>query len=83
MELSDIIDAENYLNRHSYYYDLIYKDLDGTWKQVNAAHHLQKKIVSMEEILEFLELFRRGREEWNLKLAIFTEDINVVVIEED
>jgi hypothetical protein len=66
------------LNQYYIYYDLIYKDLDGTWKQVNAEVHYGQKITRLEEITEFYRKFLRGREDWNLQVAVFSVEIDVI-----
>jgi hypothetical protein len=65
------------LSSKSSYYDLIYKDLDGRWKKINLGLGTGRKIARESEILEQLKEYRKGREDWNLKAALFAVDVQV------
>jgi hypothetical protein len=78
MSIADNVEAD--LNQYRVSFDLIYFDLDGHWKRVHAATNYGKPFTAVKEVEEFLELYRRGREDWNLKIACITEHVFVDVM---
>lgn len=77
-ELDEAIEIEQDLNQYYTYYDLVYKDLDGIWKTVNAEIHLQGKVWRLSDIEDFLKKYRKGREDWNIKIVSFTVEVNAI-----
>lgn len=63
---------ERDLNHYAEFFDLIYFDLDGHWKRVRGGAY-GTELKTKKDAEEFLELFRRGREDWDLRIAQFTE----------
>lgn len=68
----DIVD-ESDLNRYHQYYDLVYLGKDGKWKRMNVGdtygYFSHQSITDEADAREMLELYRKGREDWNLRIV--------------
>lgn len=78
MSITDNIEKD--LNVYNLTFDLIYFDLDGHWKRLRAYNSQGRVMTTLAEAQEQLELYRRGREDWNLKIAQITEHTFVDIV---
>jgi hypothetical protein len=73
LAMSTTDSLEKDLNESRTRYDLVYHDLDGKWKFVNMEIGMGNKYASKKDAEDYLNMYRRGREDWDLRIVEITE----------
>lgn len=45
---------------------------------MNAEIHLEGKVWRLSDIEDFLKKYRKGREDWNIKIVSFTVEVSAI-----